>query len=246
MAIQVLGVRIDTYTQVDALAKVRSFFTDGEQHMVTTPNPEMLVDATEDTHFKKILNEADLNICDGRGIQFMTGFAVPRITGVDFMQDVCRVAAEEEKRVYLLGSGDTSVVEACSKKLKMKNEKLKIVGVHPGLGIRNYELGIRYDEEENDAIIDDIIEKAPDMLFVAFGHGKQEKWIHEQLPHLPSVKVAMGVGGAFDFIAGKAKRAPRWMRYIGLEWFYRLLREPWRAKRMWKAVVIFPIKKIIY
>lgn len=241
MAKQVLGVRIDTTQHADALEMVRSFFESGEQHMVTTPNPEMLVDATKDESFRTILNNADLNICDGRGIQFMTRFRVPRITGVDFMQEICQIAAEEGKTVYLLGSGDVSVVDACKKELEIRNKKLEIVGVHAGLGIHNSELGITYNEEENDAIIDDIIQKAPDILFVAFGHGKQEKWIHEQLPHLPSVKVAMGVGGAFDFIAGKVKRAPTWMRFLGLEWLYRLIREPWRIRRIFRAVIVFPI-----
>ena len=81
----------------------------------------------------------------------------------------------------------------------------------------------------------------PDILFVAFGHGKQEKWINEYLRDLPSVKIAMGVGGAFDYLSGQTSRAPLWMRKIGLEWLYRLIREPKRLKRIWRAVIIFPI-----
>ena len=79
----------------------------------------------------------------------------------------------------------------------------------------------------------------PDILFVAFGHGKQEKWIYENLKDLPGVKVAMGVGGAFDFVSGNKKRAPKWMRVIGLEWLYRLIHEPNNLGRIWKATVIF-------
>jgi N-acetylglucosaminyldiphosphoundecaprenol N-acetyl-beta-D-mannosaminyltransferase len=239
MAEKILGVRIDADLRVEALSKVQAFLSDGGQHMIATPNPEMLVDSYKDTYFRDILNASHLNICDGRGIQFMTRMRVPRIAGADFMQDICSLAASEGKTVYLLGSGDESVVAECKKQLETTYKKLRIVGVHPGLKITNLESKITYDEEENDSIIDDIIEKAPDILFVAFGHGKQEKWLYEQLPHLPSVKIGMGVGGTFDFISGKARRAPKCVRNMGFEWLWRFVREPWRFKRIWKATVVF-------
>jgi len=241
MAEMVLGVRMDGDTTEEALAKVLVFLQDEGQHMVCTPNPEMLVAAQADTHFKDILNEADLNICDGKGISMLTRFRIPRVTGVDFMQDMCGLAATQKKTVYLLGSGVPSVVEACKTTLVHRYRALRIVGTHPGLHITQTKKGIVYSDKENDSVIDDIIMKAPDILFVAFGHGKQEKWIHEQLPHLPSVRIAMGVGGAFDFIAGKARRAPSWMQAVGLEWLWRVVREPKRVVRIAVAVIYFPI-----
>ena len=201
----ILGVRVDTVDKSSALAKVADFLSSGEGHMIFTPNPEMLVDAQKDSYFKEILNKGDLNICDGKGIALFAKDSLERIPGVDFMVDICRLAARENKSVYLLGSGFEYVVKECKNKLLEKFPSLKIVGLHPGLKITD---GFKFDSDENDVIIDDIILSAPDILFVAFGHRKQEKWIYGFLPELPSVRVAMGVGGSFDFISGKIKRAP--------------------------------------
>jgi N-acetylglucosaminyldiphosphoundecaprenol N-acetyl-beta-D-mannosaminyltransferase len=233
-----LGIRINSYKKETVIEHIRGLLCDNEQHTIFTPNPEMLVDAKKDAYFTEVLNSSDLNICDGFGIRLVSKFNIERITGVDLMQDICNVAAEEGKSVYLLGSGDEEVLKKVKKKLEKK--KVQIAGMHAGVKITTRDDGsIDYDEEEQDAMIDDIIARAPDILFVAFGHGKQEKWIYEQLPHLPSVKLAMGVGGTFDFIAGKAKRAPKLLRALGLEWAWRLLLEPSRFKRIWKATVVF-------
>ncbi|OGH65949.1 MAG: hypothetical protein A3B90_02960 [Candidatus Magasanikbacteria bacterium RIFCSPHIGHO2_02_FULL_41_13] len=232
----ILGVRVDTVDKSSALAKVADFLSSGEGHMIFTPNPEMLVDAQKDSYFKEILNKGDLNICDGKGIALFAKDSLERIPGVDFMVDICRLAARENKSVYLLGSGFEYVVKECKNKLLEKFPSLKIVGLHPGLKITD---GFKFDSDENDVIIDDIILSAPDILFVAFGHRKQEKWIYGFLPELPSVRVAMGVGGSFDFISGKIKRAPGVFRRLGIEWLYRLVCEPRRIKRIWKATVVF-------
>ncbi|MBT3817080.1 MAG: WecB/TagA/CpsF family glycosyltransferase [Candidatus Magasanikbacteria bacterium] len=233
-----LGIRINSYKKETVIEHIRGLLRDNEQHTIFTPNPEMLVDAKKDAYFTEVLNSSDLNICDGFGIRLVSKFHIERITGVDLMQDICNVAAEEGKTVYLLGSGDEDVLKKVKEKLEKK--KVNIAGMHAGVKITTRDDGsIDYDEEEHDAMIDDIIVCAPDILFVAFGHGKQEKWIYEQLPHLPSVKLAMGVGGTFDFIAGKAKRAPKLLRVLGLEWAWRLLLEPSRFKRIWKATVVF-------
>lgn len=244
MSLTILGVRFDTIDRDLALEKVRQFLIDKKRHVIFTPNPEMLVDAQKNQYFKDVLNASDLNLCDGKGVELVSLGKLKRIPGVDFMIDICSVAAKEGKTVYLLGSGDEEVLEKCAKRLEIKNSKLKIIGSHPGLPLsfKKTDEGkkyLNYDEMKNDAIIDDIIEKAPDILFVAFGHEKQELWMYEQLPHLPSVKLAMGVGGSFDYIAGKVKRAPKLVRKLGLEWVWRLVRQPWRVRRIWKATVIF-------
>jgi N-acetylglucosaminyldiphosphoundecaprenol N-acetyl-beta-D-mannosaminyltransferase len=105
--------------------------------------------------------------------------------------------------------------------------------------VRVVDSEITIDEEVNSAVIDTINTGKPDILFVAFGHVKQEYWIHTYLKQLPSVQVAMGVGGALDFIGGTSKRAPKWVRYIGFEWLYRLMREPKRIGRIWNATAYF-------
>jgi len=232
----ILGVRVDTVNKSEAISKVADFLASGEGHMVFTPNPEMLVDAQKDSYFKEVLNAGDLNLCDGRGISLVSKEVIERIPGVDFMMDICELAARENKSVYLLGSGLSEVLKECKNKLLAKFPNLKIVGMHPGIQISN---DFIFDSDANDAVIDDIILSAPDILFVAFGHKKQEKWIYGFLPELPSVRVAMGIGGSFDFISGKVKRAPEIFRRFGLEWLYRLVREPRRIKRIWKATVVF-------
>ena len=236
----ILGVRIDSFSKKEALEKARDFLDEG-QHTIFTPNPEMLVDATQDEQFRQILNMGSLNICDGSGIRFVSNGTIPRIPGVDFMLDLCKLAAQKKKRVYLLGAGKTDGAEAAAVKLKEQFPHLNIVGFHSGPRIISAKEGaLTFEHKKENAIaLEDIQRTAPDILFVAFGHKKQEVWIAAFLESLPSVRIAMGVGGAFDFIAGTKKRAPAWMRAMWLEWLYRLIQEPTRIKRIWKATVGF-------
>jgi len=237
---KIMGVRIDEVDRGEAREKVRHFLNSNDQHTIFTPNPEMLVDAQIDNSFLNALNLGSLNICDGRGLEFVSSGKLNKISGVDFMQDICKIAQEEEKRVYLLGSGDKDVIENTKDNLNKIYPGLFIVGTNigPNMSVIDGEL-VPHSEDNNDLIIDDIIARAPDIIFVGFGHNKQEKWINRYIKELPSVKVMMGVGGSFDMISGKIKRAPKIMRRFGLEWIWRLIREPWRAPRIWKATIKF-------
>lgn len=241
---KVLGVRLDNVTVDEALARIKVFFDEG-QHTIFTPNPEMLVDAQKDEYFKEVLNESDLNIADGKGIEYMTFFKQKRIAGTDFVYDICRLAEQESKSVFLLGSGNDDVLKKAKETLLEKHPNLKIAGMHSGIVISSKEKHDRIlldvDAAENNEMIAEIALAAPDILFVAFGHKKQEKWMYEYLEDLPSVKVAMGVGGALDYISGNIKRAPKWMRAIGLEWLFRLFVQPQRIGRILKATVVFPL-----
>ena len=243
ISMQILGVRIDEVTKQQSLEKAREFLYSDKSHKIFTPNPEMLVDARRDPSFGAVLNDSDLNLCDGFGLWLATGRRAERITGVDFMLDLCALAEKESKSVYLLGSWSDDVVKKTAQVLQEKFPYLKIVGFHSGINVTieqcNNKTILKYSQDENESLIYDIITKAPDIMFVAFGHLKQEKWIAQNLRDLPSVKIAMGVGGAFDFISGNVKRAPKWMRKIGLEWVWRLVREPKRIGRIWKATVLF-------
>lgn len=236
----ILNVRIDNLAKNEALAKAREFLHSSAQHLIFTPNPEMLVEAQTDPYFQEVLNKGSLNLCDGKGIQLVAKEKIERIPGVDFMIDLCKLAEKEGKSVYLFGSGKKEVVEKCKQNLEQKFPHLKIAGIHPGITLTTLQSGqLAYDSNQNDELLNYLILTSPDILFVAFGHTKQEKWMYENLPHLPSVRIAMGVGGAFDYISGKVKRAPPWMRSLGLEWLYRVIKEPWRIKRIWNATVIF-------
>jgi len=237
---KIMGVRIDSTKQFNGEEKIKEFLNSSGQKTIFTPNPEMIVDAQKDDKFKQILNSSSLNICDGKGIEMFSRGRLKRITGVDFLLEIAKIAEDLGKSIYLLGSGDDDVLQKTVLELKKSFPNLKIVGVNIGPKIKRLkDYKIEIDSEINDKILDDIILTAPDILFVAFGHIKQEKWINQFLTDLPSVKIAMGVGGSFDFISGKIKRAPNWVRRFGIEWLWRLAKQPRRILRIFKAIFLF-------
>jgi len=248
-SIKILGVKISKLDLGSSRLFVSNLLAAGGQHKVFTPNPEMLVDARKDSYFRRVLNSTDLNICDGHGIKFLSKEYLTVIHGVDFMLDICKIAEQKKCSVFFLGSGSEEVLKKMKNRLKLKFPELKIAGFDPGLKVEIQENGSRqgmlqYGEIENENILEKIKNSKAQILFVAFGHNKQEKWIYENLPKLQNVKLFMGVGGSFDFLSGKVKRAPKWMRKIGLEWLYRLLTQPKRFARIFKAIVTFSFFKI--
>ena len=240
--ISVLGVQIDQKNHQECVEKVIEFLNTDSQHSIFTPNPEMLVMAASESYFREVLNSADLLLCDGKGVEFVTQKKLHRLSGVDFIEDICRVAAQENKKVFLLGTGSSEVLEKAKFELEDRHLGLEIVGMHEGVTLKMSEQGVEVQDRDTHKKMLETIQKAdPEILFVAFGHGKQEMWIDEYLSKLPSVQIAMGVGGSFEFIAKKLPRAPKWMRSIGLEWLFRLMLQPKRIKRIWNAVVVFPV-----
>jgi len=235
---KILGVRIDNLSLSEILNKVESFLSDNKQHYIVTSNPEFLVKAQKDEEFKNILNQADLSIPDGVGLvlaSLLLGERIKeRIAGVDLMEAICKKAVQKKWPVFLFGAGP-GVAEKTGGKLAKKYLGLQITGIHsPYFGFEN-------DIQENQKIIGLINKSKTDVLFVALGAPKQEKWIYENLKRIPSVKLAIGVGGSFDFISGNVKRAPKLIRDLGLEWLWRLILQPWRIKRIFNAVVVFPL-----
>jgi N-acetylglucosaminyldiphosphoundecaprenol N-acetyl-beta-D-mannosaminyltransferase len=239
MSEYVLNVRIDGPSEEAFLSEVRDILMeDNGGVLITTPNAEMLVRADERPYFRQVLNESNINICDSRGIE-LSSDNLSRLTGVDAMVGICQTVYELGGSLYLLGA-DMRTLEGTRAYLENRFAGIRVVGVVVGPILTMTEVGIEYDTDQNDNIIDDIIMTAPDVLFVAFGHEKQELWLYEHLPTLPSVKIGMGVGGAFDMLSGRRARAPQWMQTIGIEWLWRLIIEPRRFKRIFTAVVIFP------
>ncbi|MFB6181864.1 MAG: WecB/TagA/CpsF family glycosyltransferase [Candidatus Magasanikbacteria bacterium] len=243
---KVLGVKISKRDKEESRELVRENLQKNDKtNYIFTPNAEMLVDAYRDDYFRMILNKSELNLCDSKGINFFNFNAFNRITGVDFMQEMLKVAEKMDKSVYLLGSGDNRVVKRLKKEIKREHPDIKISGTHPGPKIELIqENGINkigVDEDKNNKIVHELVMKSPDIVFVAFGHLKQEMWIYNYLSDIPEIKLAMGVGGAFDYLSNEKDRAPRWVRNLGFEWLYRLIKEPKRLKRIMKAVVVFPV-----
>lgn len=214
MKVDVLGVKVDDVTMDEAIDRVCGWLARGGRHYIVTPNPEMVVAAQKDEIFKKILNDADLAIPDGRGLK-LSGKVKNTVYGTDFMEKLVSLAAEKGFTTGFLGGRD-EVAKKTAECLKKK---------YPGLKVAFAESGGEVDEDG------ELVAAAPtDLLFVAFGHIKQEKWIVSNLDKIP-VKVAMGVGGAFDYLSGTVPRAPEWIRNLGFEWLFRLLIQPWRIKR---------------
>lgn len=223
---------IDPVTAAEAVARIRSLLAGAAQSHVMTPNNEMLVEAHGNERFRSLLNRTALNIPDSTGLLWgatWTGQSLPeRATGVDTVQALCRELGDEG--VFLLGAAP-GVAERAAAALRAANPRLRIAGTHAGTP----------RPEDAKGIIDLVNASGASLLLVAYGSPKQDFWIDEHLKDMPGVKVAMGVGGTFDFLAGTRKRAPSWMRSLGLEWCYRFVQEPSRWKRMWNAVVVFPL-----
>lgn len=230
--IKILDIPFDRFTQEEALDFVFKKMQE-KTVFIATPNPEMLLEARKNPAFKKILQETDINIADGIGIIWaskMNRTPLPqRVTGVDLMQAICKNVPISSK-IFLLGAA-AGVAEKVKDKLISARTDLQIVGTYSGSA----------DPSEDKDLCERINQSGANILFVAFGAPKQELWIAQNLVHLKNLKLVMGVGGAFDFIAGKRKRAPKWMQKLWLEWLYRLIQEPKRIKRIYNATIKFPI-----
>lgn len=236
--IRLLGVPIDALTKDEALRRLRSYLGDGGRHHVMTPNSEMLVEASRNEPFRALLNRTDLNVPDSQGLLYMaraTGQRLPeRVTGVDTVIAFCTTLGPDVP-VFFLG-GAPGVAEKAASVLKKNNPGLNVAGTFAG------------SPAESDAaeILQIIGASGAQVLFVAYGAPKQDMWIDRYLPALPSVRLAMGVGGTFDFIAGVQVRAPVAFRKLGLEWLWRVLKEPKRMRRIITAVIVFPLLVLRY
>jgi N-acetylglucosaminyldiphosphoundecaprenol N-acetyl-beta-D-mannosaminyltransferase len=222
-SIEILGVRVDAAGCDDLLALVDAWVAGGGPHQIVTLNPEMLVAAHRDPAFRHVLNQANLNVADGVGLllaaQLLGRPLRGRVTGSDGIHLLAAHCAQRGYRPYLLGAAP-GVAEVAAHRLALANPGLEVAGVYAG--------SARVEDEEE--VIARIREVAPDLLLVAYGVPAEEQWIARNRERL-GVPVMIGVGGAFDFVAGVTKRAPLRVRRLGLEWLYRLLREPWRWRR---------------
>ena len=222
--INILGVQVDMVTIPEAADKIVEFLSEDKLHTVYTPNSEIIMEAYRDKAFSKVLNEADLLTADGIGVVYASKYLKKplreRAAGYDIARLLLQKLNYTDHKLFLFG-GKPGVAELAMGNIKKDYPQLNIVGTRNGY----------FGEEDEDEIIAQINESGADILFVCLGAPRQEKWIYEHKDKL-KVKVAMGVGGSIDVFAGTVQRAPEFFCKTGLEWFYRLMKEPWRAKRM--------------
>ena len=224
----VLGVPFDPLTQKEAIDRVCQMLNSPHQKHVMTPNAEMLVEGTKNPEFLRVMQAASLNLADSMGVVWFAHGLPERVTGIDTVTGLC-ASLSSERPVFFLGAAP-GVAEKAAHALHMKNPQLEIAGAYAGSPA----------EEHAKQIIERVNSSGAHLLFVAYGAPKQDLWIHRHLKEMPHVRVAMGVGGTFDFLAGVQIRAPRLLRGLGLEWFWRLLQEPKRIGRIFAAVIVFP------
>ncbi len=227
--IAAVGLRpTDTHT---ALGLIKEACKTRALTHLTTVNPEYIVQAHRRSAFRKVIENSNATLIDGVGLVFALrarGVHVLRTTGVDFVQTLARFAATQRLSLFLLGAGE-GVAEKTKNVLTQKNPTLLIAGTWSGSPADG-------DLHEIKKIVH---ATKPDILLVAYGSPAQDLWIAKHQKEL-GVPVALGVGGTFDFISGTRSRSPLVLRTIGLEWLWRLLLQPWRIKRIFDAVIIFP------
>ncbi|MCJ7856761.1 WecB/TagA/CpsF family glycosyltransferase [Lachnospiraceae bacterium NSJ-143] len=224
--VEIMNVPFDTTGMSGAVNKIMGFFEDGGEHIVCTPNPEIVMEAQKDKVLFGILKAADLVVPDGVGIVWASKFSKnvlkERVSGYDLCLKLFEKMKESNKTVYLFG-GAPGVAAEAAKRISLKYKGINVVGYRNGY----------FSAKDERKIIADIKDVSPDLLLVGLGSPKQEKWIYDNL-RFTGAKTAIGVGGSFDVMAGNVKRAPAFYRKFGIEWLYRLIKQPSRFKRMLK------------
>ena len=225
----ILGVRVCALPRDKTLKLIERRLLSGKRTAIFTPNLEMLSSASRDQSLLSLLNLSDINIPDGIGIYLASRLCFSRLpersTGIGTAEQILKTAEKQNLRVFLLG-GKKGVAKKAALSLKKRYPRLIICGTHHGY----------FDKDklckENNSVIRSINDAKADILFVCFGFPLQERWIAENLPSLPSVRLSMGLGGSLDVWSGNIRRAPSWVQSIGLEWLWRAFRDPKRAKRL--------------
>jgi N-acetylglucosaminyldiphosphoundecaprenol N-acetyl-beta-D-mannosaminyltransferase len=252
MRIDIAGVQVDNITKQETLHKISEFVRSGQPHLIVTTYSEFIVEAQENEKYRQVLNNADLSLPDGVGIlwaakylslkrkniltwlsslasivlapQATRSVIKEQVTGSRMIWDIAKLAEDNNFSLAMVGGWD-GVAEQAASKLKQKHPNLKI--------------NLAFCPKAFDgSTVEKIKQSNSDILLIAYSPPKQEIWLSENLSRL-NVKVAMGLGGTFDYVSGKKSPAPAWMGKLGLEWLWRLITQPYRIKRMWRAIPIF-------
>ncbi len=226
--INIRGVYFDSVTLDGAADILMSSLENGKQCVLYTPNSEIVQACIDSPELYGVINSAELVIPDGIGVVkagriLGTPFVHGKVAGIEVGEEIIKRLSGSGRGIFLLG-GKPDIAEAARDKLSEKYGGLNFVGCHDGYFKKN--------GEENDTVIEEINKSGAEVLYVCLGAPAQEKWIAENRGRFASVKLMLALGGSLDGYAGAVKRAPKIFIKLGLEWFYRLLREPWRLKRM--------------
>lgn len=258
--ISILGIKLDPLDRYQSLSRIEEFFFKKTPSLICTINVEFIMTAQRNEEFKNVLNnKSALNTLDGSGViwayKLLSSWkpktkvirelyiflqwliylilfpifsawatrSIPKISGADFVWDICQWASDNNKKIFILGNKaglDPNSAQKASLELQTKIYNLKIVGAQ----------SILPEESDNKSLVESIKKSGADILFCALGSPLQEIWLAKNLGR-SGAQIGIGLGGTFDFIAGVQKRAPRFMSLFGLEWLYRLVRQPKRIKR---------------
>ncbi len=232
---EILGVKVDAVTMAQAVESVEKLIAAQKNSIVATVNAEMLLRATQDDAFKKILNAAELVVPDGAGAVWAArhlGYEMPeRVAGFDLVQELMKIAPSKGYKFFLFGASP-GIADKAKLKARELYPRIEIVGTRNGY----------FTAADEPEIISQIKNSKPDILLAALGVPKQEKWLSAHKDEL-NIPVSIGVGGTFDVMAGVVKRAPLWMQRAKLEWLYRAMLQPSRAGRLvalpkfvWKVI----------
>jgi len=228
----ILGVRIDNLTKKEILERIVSFLDEEKFHQIATVNPEFILEAKRNEASREVLNSCDLNIADGFGISYaFLRFGKKlkaRVPGADLVHEILWIANEKNLGIFL----------AINKNGLSKFQEIKdvILEKYPNVAVFGEDL----DKNDTEYKLQDDNCR---ILLCNFGHPHQEAFINRQ--KCANIRLAIGVGGTFDYMTEKVKRAPFFMRRIGLEWLFRLIQQPKRIDRILKAVIVFPIKIVL-
>ena len=223
-SIRLLGLRVNRVDMAGALRAIEAFIAGRQPRHVVTADASMVVLARENPELRSIIEAADRITPDGTGILWVSRLLkrpiTSKVSGVDLVEELCRLSAGKGYRLFFLGAAP-GVAEAAAGHLRAKYPGAQIVGTRHGF----------FQPEEEPEIVGQIASLCPDVLFVAFGIPKQEKFIarHEAALGVP---VSVGIGGSFDVHSGHVRRAPKWMQNAGLEWAFRLSQNPKKISKV--------------
>ena len=222
--VNIAGINIDDITMNQAVERVYEFIDSGENHAIYTPNAEIMMEGITSKNLKSILNNADMLVADGAGVVLASKIlgkkVAEKVSGFDLVKNLLISSKVRPIKFFLFG-GKPGIPEAATSNINKDYPGAEVVGIRNGY----------FKEDEIPSIIEQINNSGAEVLLVCLGAPKQEEWIEKNKSQL-KVKVSMGVGGTMDVLAGNVKLAPDFFRNNGLEWMYRLYKEPKRFKRM--------------